>query len=366
MRLDRFITLNIVRPWRRMFSESGSPKHRTTETPSQDWPVPVLMYHNIIDDPEPGISPYYKVNTSPRVFAEHMQFLADHGYKTITISDLVSSLASHRPTVPPYHRATVLGPVASNPKLVAITFDDGFSSVFKEAYPVLKKHGFIATVFLPTAFIGDDRRQFRPRGSALSNLNGSGGSRRPDLSGNPQLSTSAVPNYRTTEPPKHGTTDCLTWSEVREMSEAGIEFGSHTVNHPKLVDLGWTEIETELQNSKTEIERRLCKAVTSFCYPFAFPQTDVTFKQKFQSCLSQAGYDCCITTQLGRVRPGDDVFQLKRLPANSMDDSVLLEAKLHGAYDWLGIPQGFVKALKRHAEPAITMKSASCAPTHAC
>jgi peptidoglycan/xylan/chitin deacetylase (PgdA/CDA1 family) len=208
--------------------------------------------------------------------------------------------------------------ISAFPKPVVLTFDDGFRDFYTEAFPVLQTHGFTATVFLPTAFIGDDRRQFRP--STL----------------NYQLST---------------TKDCLTWPEVLELRRHGIHFGSHTVNHPKLVELDWPEIAAELSNSKSEIEQQLGEPATTFCYPYAFPQTDHQFVHRFTDLLSDTGYRSCATTALGRVRPGTDPFRLKRLPANSLDDLALFAAKLDGAYDWLAAPQSAAKALKALVRP---------------
>src|SRR5205823_9034672 len=57
-----------------------------------EWTVPILMYHSISDEPEPGVAAYYKTNTSPAVFAQQMQFLADQGYRAITLSEAVELL----------------------------------------------------------------------------------------------------------------------------------------------------------------------------------------------------------------------------------------------------------------------------------
>jgi peptidoglycan/xylan/chitin deacetylase (PgdA/CDA1 family) len=318
VRLDRLITLSLMQPLRRM---------RITHHASRITSLPILMYHSVSDAPEPGVSPYYKVNTSPAVFRQHMQFLAAQGYRTIRLDELVSMLTigpqddgakglqDHGATMPRGPISAFSFQLSAFPKLVCITFDDGFRDFYTEAFPVLQKHGFTATMFLPTAFIGDERRQFHP-----STLNS-------------QLSTAK---------------DCLTWTEVRELRKNGIHFGSHTVNHPKLVELDWPEIEAELSNSKSEIEQQLGEPVTSFCYPFAFPQTDRAFARTFRELLCESGYSSCATTELGRVQPGTDPFRLKRLPANSLDDLALFAAKLDGAYDWLGGPQELIKRLRRN------------------
>jgi len=328
MRLDRLITLNLVQPWRRMFSESGSPKHRLTEAPSQDWVVPILMYHGITDKPEPGVGPYYQVNTTPAVFRAQMQFLADNGYRTVPLSTVVEALKpANGSTAAPDHISTEtlkngstdLSSVASakeeTPSPVVLTFDDGFRNFHSTAFPILQEFGFTATVFLPTAFIGDTPRPFSPV-------------------------------HRNTEIPNHQTSECLTWREVKELHEAGISFGSHTATHPKLADLSWEEIRSEISDSKAEIEQRLQASCTQFCYPYAYPQTNEDFCARFRETLQEMGYMCCTTTHVGRARYEDDPFQLKRLPVNTLDDRDLLQAKLDGDYDWLARPQAIIKRAK--------------------
>ena len=307
MRLDHFITVRLIRPLRRAVTR-----------PSLERSIPVLMYHNICDDPEPGVPAYYQTNTSSAVFRQHMQFLADNGYQTISVADLVNFLHTSttetngipKPNTPPLQHSNP--PTRS--RSVVLTFDDAFRTVYTQAFPVLQQHGFTASVFLPTAFIGDTRRQFRP--STL--------------------------NCRLPASP-----ECLTWSEVLELRRHGLHFGSHTVSHPELVKLPWVEVKRELSDSKCEIEQRLGEPATEFCYPFAFPQAERDFTERLRGLLTETGYSCCLTTQLGRVQVRDDPFRIKRLPANSLDDESLFVAKLDGAYDWLAWPQRAVKTLKR-------------------
>lgn len=276
MRLDRWLSTAVFHPLRQI----GMAAHGVR--------LPVLMYHSLSDDHDDRASAYYKTSTDPLIFRQQMRFLAAEGYKTIHLSDAVARLQDNQP-------------FAGN--TVVITFDDGFRDFYTHGFPVLQEFGLTAAIFLPTAFIGDDRRGF-------NNI------------------------------------ECLTWQEVREMRKAGIEFGSHTVNHPKLRDLSPGEIERELVDSKAEMEQQLGESINLFCYPYAFPQENRSFAVNFRRLLAQAGYDCCLTTELGRVRTGDDPYRMKRLPANSLDDPALFRAKLEGSYDWLAVPQGLIKKIK--------------------
>jgi peptidoglycan/xylan/chitin deacetylase (PgdA/CDA1 family) len=287
-RLDRLLTLNFFQP----FCRSSSGKNKSS--------LPILMYHSISDDREENVSPYYRTATSPKLFFAHMALLRAEGYEVL---GLQAGLEKFR-------RGNSVGT-----KLAVITFDDGFRDFYTAALPVLRQNNFGATVFLPTAFIGRERRDFKGR-------------------------------------------VCMTWDEVRESQKAEIEFGSHTVNHPKLYELGLPQIRVELIESRMTIESELGQPVRSFAYPYAFPSADRAFEKVFVETLKETGYDCCVTTKIGLAAKNDDLFTLKRLPMNSADDEALFLAKLAGAYNWLAWPQENFKAMKslvsrRRSEPAI-------------
>ncbi len=265
--------------------------------------LPILMYHSISEDAEPDASPYYKTTTRPALFAQHLRWLNDEGFRSV---DLEKGIRMARQ-----------GNGASE-RTVVITFDDGFRDFYDSAFPALKAHGHTATVFLPTAFIGESRQTFKGR-------------------------------------------ECLTWEEVRELRAQGIRFGSHSVNHPVLYETPWGEIENQLALSKKKLELELGETVASFAYPYAFPQQDRRFAGTFGNLLRRLGYQHCVTTMIGRVQSGDDLFSLKRLPVNDCDDRPLLLAKLSGAYDWLAYPQSWFKSAS-HRLGRATRKETDLSP----
>jgi Predicted xylanase/chitin deacetylase len=276
-RFDRSISLYLLGPvyragWRRRGSY-----------------LPILMYHSVSSDLEEEVVPYYRLNTSPNRFAEQMQWLSDLGYAGLALEDALPMVVSGK---------------MNGPRPVAITFDDGLRDFHLSAWPILRQHGFTATVYLPTGFVSRKRRLFRGK-------------------------------------------ECLTWDEVRELRRDGMRFGSHTVNHPKLYGMSWNEIESETTISKEHIQQELQEEVTSFAYPYAFPQEDRRFAQRFTDLLRKTGFRYCATTVIGRAQASDDPFLLKRLPANSSDDKALFVGKLDGAYDWLGLVQRLFRLFKR-------------------
>jgi peptidoglycan/xylan/chitin deacetylase (PgdA/CDA1 family) len=238
--------------------------------------IPILMYHSISDASDDR-HPYYQTTTSPARFAEQMRFLKENGYRAEPLSQAVKTLARNESGIP---------------KPVVVTFDDGYRDFYTNAYPVLAEHGFSATMFLPTGYIGDRRLSF-------NNL------------------------------------ECLTWSEVRELHGAGMEFGSHTVTHPKLKELGPEAVEEELRCSKAAIEDQLGGEAACFSYPFAFPETMRPFVGKLRETLLTCGYRHGVSTMIGSATTGDDPLFLRRLPVNVSDDLRLFRAKLEGGYEWL-------------------------------
>lgn len=277
-RFDRFITLNLVHPVTRL---AGIKKKGA---------IPILMYHSISDGPEKRVHPYYRTNTAPKIFKEQMKYFFEHNYAVVTLKDLINPMGS-----------------ADQPnKTVVITFDDGYRDFYANAYPVLSKYGFSATVFLPTGFIDENSK----------NLKG-------------------IKN-----------TEHLSWKEVRELNSNNMDFGSHTVNHPKLAFLSEEKLEYELSYSKKTIEDKLGEAVSSFSYPFAFPEENNLFKNKLVDILKKCEYKNGVSTRIGTSSKTDELFFMRRLPINSCDDNNFMSAKLEGSYNWLGKPQYYYKMLK--------------------
>lgn len=344
LRFDRFVTTALVHPVLQAV--------RRLRVPGPECIFPILMYHSITDDPEPGVCGYYRLNTPPSLFRDHLRILRDEGFSVVDLNTaleldkdvgassaakleissgsgvpgagisvphrFLSTFDADRPNcvsvesraVPEQTRRTVSESQAftshQQKKLAVITFDDGFHDFLTGASPALASFGFSATVFLPTAFIGRDRRAFKNR-------------------------------------------QCLTWGEVRELRQQGVGFGSHTVNHPKLWDLDHAAFVSELRQSRQTLEDELGEPIDSFAHPYAFPSDNAAYIDRFRKTLTNSGYRFGVTTSLGCARRGDDPLLLKRLPANSADDASLFRAKLDGAYDWLAKPQALVKKVKRLA-----------------
>jgi peptidoglycan/xylan/chitin deacetylase (PgdA/CDA1 family) len=276
LRLDRWLTLHVVAP----LAAIAPAQHASAAVPA----IPILMYHSIADDLDDTLPPYFRTVTTPARFARQIAELYAQGYAAITLSEAIRLLDDHD--------AEQLA------RKVVLTFDDGFRDFHSDAYPVLERVGYTATVFVASAYIG-----------------------RPFLTGR----------------------DCLTRQQVRALSALGIEFGSHSVSHRRLVDVSYQELAAELAVSKQTIEDITGQAVTLFSYPYRFPEQDRAFTRTLGELLDQSGYQAGVTTTIGRSSAQDDPRFLPRLPMNDCDDSALLRAKLDGHYDWLHTAQRWRK-----------------------
>lgn len=274
MRIDRVFTLAMA--------AALSNKKSYTSRRS----MAILMYHSISGSQKD--EGYYGLTTSVGLFETQMEYLSRSGYSVVSLADGVRSM---------------LSPARGHDKLIVLTFDDGFLDFFTEAYPIIKKHNFPATVFLPVLHIENHQTRIR-------------------------------------------NTEHMRWEHVKELAAEGIHFGSHSYAHPQLRGMEWSKIDRELQCSKEAIERHTGREVDAFSYPFALPGADRSFISMFQSRLAAHGYRYGVTTRIGTSDASDNRFFLRRLPINSGDDMPLFAAKLRGAYNWVALAQSVVKRLK--------------------
>ncbi len=173
--------------------------------------LPILMYHKVdIPPPAPGYLPNYVL---PVQFEEQLSALAEWGYTTITLDDwdAIRAGKSEPPARP-----------------IALTFDDGYRSIYENAWPLLQRYAMTATVFLIADYVG-------------------------------KAST-----WDKAEPAQ----PMLGPNEIEEMSAGGVCFGSHTCTHRALTSLSKKDAWEELQRSRTELEAMLGRPVTTLAYPY--------------------------------------------------------------------------------------------------
>jgi len=215
------------------------------------WHLPILFYHKInIPDPRAKSQGLY---VPPANFARQMRYLAENGYLCLTLEQAIKSMLEGKPLPK---------------KAVVITFDDGYLDNYTQAFPVLQKWGFTATIFIASRMIGGK---------------------------------SSWPGREQVAEP------LMSWEHIRRMQQYGISFGSHTCRHKVLTELPPAELMEELRRSKEELEDGLRAPVTTFCYPFG------EYNPFVEEKVQEAGYLCACSAERGNVHRLAERFRLKRV-----------------------------------------------------
>jgi peptidoglycan/xylan/chitin deacetylase (PgdA/CDA1 family) len=221
--------------------------------------VPILMYHSVSDDL--GGRHGRPLTVTPRMFAEHLEYLADEGFSGHSVRELVAALE---------------GREQLGPKPVILTFDDAYRDFHANALPVISRHDFSATVYVTTAYIG----------SSTNPLTGDRKHHRPVLS----------------------------VEELRDLVAAGIECGAHSHTHPQLDDVPPARLRSEVTQPKEVLEDQLQSPVLTFAYPYGYHD------QAAKEAVAAAGYEAACRVGNMVCPPDADRFALPRLTVGSRTD----------------------------------------------
>ena len=139
------------------------------------------------------------------------------------------------------YRGTTFTQAVTDPppgKTLAVTFDDGYSSVIERAFPMLSRLGLPGTVFVPTALFG------RPGPMCWPGTD------------------------RWLGTPHEDRLRSMSWSDLESLADAGWEVGSHARTHSRLTQLDDEPLEAELRGSRADCEDRLGRPCRSIAYPY--------------------------------------------------------------------------------------------------
>lgn len=142
-------------------------------------------------------------------------------------------------------------------KSIILTFDDGYDNHYYNVYHLLKKYNFKGSFYIITSLIGQPGR--------------------------------------------------LNQQQIKEMANNGMEFGSHSINHPDFSQLNEQEIDNELYRSKLSIEKIINKEIYSFCYPAG------KYDSRSFDLLKKEGYLLALTVNSGTTVSSDHPFEIPRL-----------------------------------------------------
>lgn len=201
-----------------------------------------------------------RMEISRETFQQHMRYLAATGYNVIPLRDLYDYVSGRKASLPK--------------NAVVITIDDGWRSTYTEVFPEMKRRHFPFTVFVYPKIIGQ-------------------------------------------------TSYAMTWKQVKEMSEAGVDIQSHSLSHPFLTHrrhitfdektyVEW--LEKELSVSKKILEQETGKPVEFIAYPYG------DYDHVVVRTAAKAGYSGGLTCENGPVRRGSDPLRMRRLAIDKRMD----------------------------------------------
>jgi len=207
------------------------------------------MYHRVAEAGPRELAPY---RVSPHEFERHLAYLQRNGFQGITIGQAFDLL--HKDIHPPRGR------------FVAFTFDDAYRDFWECAWPLLKRYGFSATVFIPVSFVGRCAEWDRPYGQPA---------------------------------------EIMSWDEIEMVHAEGVVVASHSMTHRRLTDLGADEAKEELFSSKNVLEGKFGTPVDIVSYPFG--HADETVCKAAEACGYRYG-----VVGTGRMKRGDGTYRLPR------------------------------------------------------
>jgi peptidoglycan/xylan/chitin deacetylase (PgdA/CDA1 family) len=205
----------------------------------------ILMYHHV-SEKTPGVT-----TVSPKLFAQHMQYVSEH-HRVLPLQTLVSALQEAQ---------------GLPDKALALTFDDGYENIFKNAHPILYQYNLPYTVFINPSLIGVQANQ-------------------------------------------------LNWQQVKLMAQQGATFANHGNTHKHMLardehesEHAWLErVMADIELAEQQIERQLGYSLRYIAYPYG------EFELRLKNHLSARGYTG-FAQHSGAVASHSDFSALPRYPA---------------------------------------------------
>lgn len=207
-----------------------------------------VMYHHVGEDRYP--------TTSVRLdqFEAQLKFLQENNFQVWPLAKIVEQLRNGKPLPD---------------KTIALTMDDGYISVYTQAYPRLKKLGWPFTVFVTTDYI--DKK---------------------------------LPNF-------------MSWEQMREMEKHGASFGNHSTRHDYMVrrlkgedEAQWRQrMVADIRHAQQRLEKELTTTQKLFVYPYG------EYNLALADIVAAEGFTG-IGQQSGAMGPTSDFRYLPRFPVN--------------------------------------------------
>ena len=235
--------------------------------------VTILCYHSITAQELPIDDDPHKLHIPGSHFVKQLEYLQSF-HNVISLDEFLSAVREHREL--PDHS-------------VVLTFEDGVRNFLTVAAPHLQRLGMPATNFIITG----------------------------------HTSLAVRPNANHKWQPSDDRT-FLSWPDVEELAQAGIQFGSHTCSHANLTELSAAEAERELTDSHQSLSARIQQSQFPLSYPFG------QITDEIRQMAEDAGYSCGMTTLAGANNGKTDLFALRRTVIAADDDLPTFAARVSG------------------------------------
>ncbi len=229
--------------------------------------VTVLAFHAVADlSDDPVLSEY---GVPPARFAEHLDALARRGWSFVDLDAVLAALDG-RAQLPE--------------RALLVTFDDCYVDLLSDAVPLLTERGIPAVAYAVAGLTGATNEWDRPLGARELRL--------------------------------------LDAEGLRSLVAAGIEVGSHGINHRQLTKLPLEEAAAEIRDSAPALEALGLPRPRTFSYPHG--ECDA----RIEAAVRESGYRAAFTVTAGQAERGRDRFALPRIEVLAGDTPARLRLKL--------------------------------------
>jgi len=235
--------------------------------------VTILCYHSVTAHASPILDDPHKLHIPVSAFVKQLEYLRRF-HNVISLDEFLEAAREHREL--PDHS-------------VVLTFEDGVRNFLTVAAPHLKRMSMPATNFIITG----------------------------------HTSLAVRPNANHKWQPADDQT-FLSWPDVDELAQTGIQFGSHTCSHTSLTELSIADAEKEL----TESHETLSQRIQQHHFPLSYPFGQVS--DGIRQLAENAGYSCGMTTTAGVNDRQSDLFALRRTVIAGDDDLPTFAARVSG------------------------------------
>jgi peptidoglycan/xylan/chitin deacetylase (PgdA/CDA1 family) len=220
--------------------------------------LPVLMYHYVEPLPPNADDIRRGLTISPELFRDHLAYLQQQGYQTVSFAQVYDALMTGSPLPP---------------KPIILTFDDGYDNHYHIVFPLLQEFGMIGTFYVITAALDNQRSGY------------------------------------------------ITWEQAAQMAQAGMEIGAHTKNHVELRGRSYDVLVYEVIGSIESVTAHIGQRPITFSYPVGRYDRDtlalMASLQPMMAVTTRSGMwistDQMLEIPRIRISPNTSAFALSRL-----------------------------------------------------